>query len=366
MFNAYLYQPVYLILVTLLTIITSSKYFQYSSNRISGKENQPIFGSLLICLFFAIFIGLRPVHGVFMDMLGTAQLWWCGYFDEGVFSFSLNRENFLYDNMRVFLCTAGVSVEMFFLLMAIIYFFCAYFACRRLFPKDTLLAFLVLLGAFSTFSYGTNGVKSGAAASIFLLAISFQDKPTISFLLAVISWGMHHSMIMVLCSYLIVFFINRNPKWYFGLWIFSFVIAAAHITAFQEFFGSMADEQGQGYLLAGETGGELLGSGFRIDFILYSSMPVLVGYFAIFRKKISSIKYNILLNLYLMTNSIWMLCMYAEFTNRVAYLSWFLYPIVLIYPFLNENWGANQYRTASLVAIAHLGFTLVMYAVYHY
>lgn len=366
MFNAYLYRPVYLILVTLLTIITSIKYFQYSSNRISGKENQPIFGSLLICLFFAIFIGLRPVHGVFMDMLGTAQLWWGGYFDEGVFSFSLNRENFLYDNMRVFLCTAGVSVEMFFLLMAIIYFFCAYFACRRLFPKDTLLAFLVLLGAFSTFSYGTNGVKAGVAASVFLLAISFQDKPTISFLIAVISWGMHHSMIMVLCSYLLVFFINRNPKWYFGLWIFSFVIAAAHITAFQEFFGSMADEQGQSYLL-GEEGDDIdkLGSGFRIDFILYSSVPVIIGAFAIFKRRINSISYNTILNLYLVTNSIWMLCMYAEFTNRIAYLSWFLYPIVLIYPFLKEKLGSRQYKTVGIVAGCHVAFTNFMYFIFY-
>lgn len=361
MFNAYLYQPVYLILVTLLTIITSIKYFQYSSNRISGKENQPIFGSLLICLFFAIFIGLRPVHGVFMDMLGTAQLWWGGYFDEGVFSFSLNRENFLYDNMRVFLCTAGVSVEMFFLLMAIIYFFCAYFACKRLFPKDTLLAFLVLLGAFSTFSYGTNGVKAGAAASIFLLAISYQDKPIISFLLAVVSWGMHHSMIMVLCSYIAVFFV-RNPKYYFALWIFTFLIAAAHITIFQEFFGSMADDQGQSYLL-GEEGEDLatIGTGFRIDFILYSALPIFIGVVAIFRKKIQSLTYRMILNLYLMTNSIWLLCIHAHFTNRIAYLSWFLYPIVLIYPFVNEKWSESQYKTLGLVAGGHLAFTIMMF-----
>ena len=74
--------------------------------------------------------------------------------------------------------------------------------------------------------------------------------------------------------------------------------------------------------------------------------------------------YKDLLNLYLCTNGVWMLCMYANFTNRIAYLSWFLYPIVLIYPFLNEELGPQRYRQFSKVMLCHLAFTLFMAFIY--
>ena len=107
-------------------------------------------------------------------------------------------------------------------------------------------------------------------------------------------------------------------------------------------------------------------TGFRIDFVIYSAMPILVGYWAVYKKKLQLSKiYTCLLNLYMVLNGTWMLCMYANFTNRIAYLSWFLYPIVLIYPYLNENWGPTRYKDFSKVMLAHLGFTLFMKFVYY-
>jgi hypothetical protein len=95
-------------------------------------------------------------------------------------------------------------------------------------------------------------------------------------------------------------------------------------------------------------------------------MPVLVGWYVEFKKQLEvSDMYRNLLNLYLCLNGIWMLCMYASFTNRIAYLSWFLYPIVLIYPFLQEDWGEDRYQKFSYVMLAHLGFTLFMNVIYY-
>ena len=152
----------------------------------------------------------------------------------------------------------------------------------------------------------------------------------------------------------------RNPKIYYGMWVFSFLIAATHITVFAQIFSGLTTEHGAGYLL-GEGGTEGTKGGFRIDFILYSAVPLFVGWYAMFKKKIKlSRRYLNLLNLYVCLNSVWMLCMYIEFTNRVAYLSWFLYPIVLVYPFLQEQWGKNRYKVFSLVMLGHLGFTVIM------
>ena len=104
--------------------------------------------------------------------------------------------------------------------------------------------------------------------------------------------------------------------------------------------------------------------GFRIDFVLYSAVPIVLGLIAIEKKFIVSEKYYFLLNLYTLVNALWLLCMYSDFTNRIAYLSWLLLPIVLIYPILNEEWEGAKYKLFQWVAYIHLAFNLFMVLIY--
>lgn len=132
------------------------------------------------------------------------------------------------------------------------------------------------------------------------------------------------------------------------------------MTYFQFLFAGMSDEQGAGYLLT--TEGERFGGtgGFRIDFILYSALPIVIGYIALFKKNLISSKYAVLYNFYLLTNGTWMLCMYASFTNRIAYLSWFVYPIILVYPLLEMDWGTDKREMFKYITTFNLCFTLAM------
>ncbi len=79
-------------------------------------------------------------------------------------------------------------------------------------------------------------------------------------------------MAMPIAAYIAAWFYNKS-KWYFIAWGIALLIAAAHITFFQELFAGMADEGGANYLsdTSGTWGGK---SGFRIDFVLYSALPV--------------------------------------------------------------------------------------------
>lgn len=107
-------------------------------------------------------------------------------------------------------------------------------------------------------------------------------------------------------------------------------------------------------------------SGFRIDFVIYSAMPVLMGYYVKYKYKLEDNLYDIMLSMYLTTNGIWMLCMYAEFTNRIAYLSWFMYPILLIYPcFAIKDQQHPLVMNRNKYIIYHLGFTLFMIFIYY-
>ncbi|MBW9199779.1 hypothetical protein EVD32_07730 [Bacteroidales bacterium SW299] len=316
--------------------------------------------TFVLAVAMALFIGLRPQASCFID--SNNYIAYYNLMEGNKFYFESQTLNLIFDNLFRWMASNQLGWPVFFLVIASIYFGGMYVACMKMFPYDTLISFLVCLAAFSTFSFGTNGIKAGAAASLFLVAIAYHRSLPIVILFLCLSLGFHHSMTMPIVAFILAYF-YRNIKVYFLGWCFCLIIALLNITFFQTLFAGFTDESGAQYLLSTEDWGGR--SGFRFDFVIYSAMPVLVGYWAIFKKQIMSLTYEFLLSIYLTTNSIWMLCMYASFTNRIAYLSWFLYPIVLIYPFLNEDWGENKYRVFTNVVCLHLFFTLFMFFIYN-
>lgn len=360
------YYTIYLIIVTIITLFIYSKYRRKNGNIISPQRKKQD-GTFLLVLFMVVFIGFRPESYIFVDMINYITNYHT-FYEGNIFAFDKEAENLLFDNYLAWVGSMNLGTTFFFATIAAIYFICTYIACRRMFPQDTLAVYLVFLAAFSTFSYGTNGIKAGAAGAIFLMGIAYRENLKTCIPLILISWGFHHSMIMPIVG-LVLTLVYKNSKIYFAVWCLCLLIAMAHITFFQQLFANIlsdsGDTSGANYLFSDGTnwGGK---TGFRIDFVIYSAMPILVGYWAVYKKKLQLSKiYTCLLNLYMVLNGTWMLCMYANFTNRIAYLSWFLYPIVLIYPYLNENWGPTRYKDFSKVMIAHLGFTLFMKFIFY-
>lgn len=360
------YYTIYLIIVTIITLFVYSKYSKKNGNITYSLNKRKKDGTLILALLMVLFIGFRPASYVFVDMMNYITYYHALY-EGNIFIFDKEAENLLFDNYLAWVGSQNLGTSFFFVSIAAIYFICTYIACRRMFLKDTLAAYLVFLAAFSTFSYGTNGIKAGAAAAIFLMALSYRKNLKVCIPLILISWGFHHSMIMPIVG-LALTLVYKNSKVYFAGWCLCLLIAVLHITFFQELFADIlrdSGDTGANYLNAvdNEWGGK---TGFRIDFVIYSAMPILVGYWAVYKKRLQLSKiYTCLLNLYMTLNGTWMLCMYANFTNRIAYLSWFLYPVVLIYPYLNENWGPRRYKDFSKVMLAHLGFTLFMKFIFY-
>lgn len=361
------YYTIYLIIVTIITLFVYSKYSKKNGNITYPLNKRKKDNTFILVLLTVLFIGLRPASYVFVDMMNYIDFYYA-FYEGNVFVFDSNAENIIFDNYLAWVGSMNLGTTFFFVSIAAIYFICTYIACKRMFPRDTLAAYLVFLAAFSTFSYGTNGIKSGAAGAIFLMALSYRKNLKICIPLILLSYGCHHSMIMPIVAFILTL-IYKNSKVYFAGWCLCLLIAIAHITFFQQLFAGIlsdsGDTSGANYLFSDGTdwGGK---TGFRIDFVFYSAMPILVGYWAVYKKKLQLSKlYTCLLNLYMTLNGTWMLCMYANFTNRIAYLSWFLYPIVLIYPYLNENWGPRRYKDFSMVMLAHLGFTLFMKFIFY-
>lgn len=359
--SALLYYPVYLTILTLLTLYQYNYYRSVRSIAINARKYVSPIPSLFLAIVLTFFIGLRPQAGIFVDM-NNYIAWYIPHMGD-YFIFDPEAENFLFDNLYSYMACSGYHWKNFFLVIAAIYYGGMWVACRKLFPRDTLVAFLACAAAFSTFSYGTNGVKAGAAASLFLIAMAYWRNWKVFVPFLFLSLGFHHSMVMPIVAFGMAY-LYRQTKHYFYAWAVCLLMAMLHVTFFQTLFAGMSDESGAGYLMSdgSEWGGK---EGFRIDFVLYSAMPVLVGYWIIFKRRVRSVFYEFLLSIYLTTNAVWMLCMYANFTNRIAYLSWFMYPVVLIYPFFLDRLGPRRYKQLALVVLLHLLFTIFMHVVYY-
>lgn len=362
MFSPEIYGFAYLTVVTILSLFMFKDYSAYTYGRIkyaNTYRSSPL--SLLLTVGCILFIGFRPMSYLFVDMGNYYQMY---YRMRGMhFLFTSETSNFLFDNIFAYFAAFDIGLTMFYLFIAAIYFICIYISVRRIFPNDTLYALLVYLAAFSTFSFATNGIKAGAAASIFLLVFAFFSNKTLAIAFAVISLGFHHSMIFPIVAICVAYFF-RNTKWYFYFWGICFIIAGLHITYFQHLFAGFSE--GANSYLSHDAGAMGIKAGFRIDFIIYGSLPILVGYWAVYKHHVTDKLYILLLNTYIATNAIWMLTMYAPFNNRIAYLSWFILPIVSIYPFLKIKIVPQQYKYLNYVAMIYLSFKLFAYNILGY
>lgn len=354
------YHNIYLGATTLFTLILYSQYSKKNGalgDKTNDNRRESIMSWAFLALAISLFLGFRPLNGGFGDSWNYEVQY---NMNEGnVFSFNWDTSNLIWDNIFNFWSSSSLGIVSWFVLIDLLDFLLMFWACVRIFKQNFAPAFIVYLGAYSTFSYSVNGLKAGLASSIFILALSYYPKYKYCIPIMLISWGIHHSMHVPIVGFLATLLI-KNSKFYYSLWIICLILAALHITAFQELFSQLTDEGSSEYLTSmdEEWGGK---TGFRLDFVIYSAVPILVGYYTIFKKKTTiSATYKTMLHTYININSIWMLCMYAQFTNRIAYLSWFLYPVVLIFPFLNESIGHKRYAMFSKIMLIHLAFTIFM------
>jgi len=353
------YQYIYLAIITIMTLFFTSSY---KKSTIPLQNNAE--GAFVFTLLMVLFIGFRPIHAVFADMPGYAMAMLDHRFENRTVTWG---SNFIFEPMMAFLSSIGASQQTPIIILAAINFGATFFAMKKMFPNDTMLAMLVFFGAFSTFGAATNGLKAGCAAALFFVALAYREKRLVSILFLILSLGFHHSMQLPIAAYLVCYF-YKNTRVFLYFWGMCLIIAVAHVTSFMALFASYTDEHGADYLLteAGSLYSEFEGRlGFRYDFVIYSVIPIVLGYYTIFKKKLVSDEYQFMLNVYILTNAIWMLCMYANYTNRIAYLSWLMYPVLILYPFMNMEWGINANKHLTYAVYGHLGFTLFMTLIYY-
>lgn len=359
---AEVYKYIYYIAIALIGLYYYSFLAQYSAAGLRERPIRKYTSITVLSIVVILFIGLRPISAVFSDMLGYAATYDNLYVVE-------DKEPGLW--WIAALCKElGFNANMWFLIVCAAYYGFTLFAIKMLSPNNWDYIFITFLIAFSTLSYATNGIRNGLALAFLTIGMAiFITKrgktKYLSVLFFVYAYMTHKSVVLPLsCFFAAYYLVNFKRAFYF--WFLSIIISLVAGSAVSNLFlGLGFDDRLDGYLMGNDYTG-FSHAGFRWDFLLYGFMPILLGYYAVIKKGVQDRKYEVLLTTYTLANAFWIMVIRAPFSDRFAYLSWFLYAIVIAYPLFSVDiWGNRQGRIARNILDIHLSFTLFMNLIYY-
>jgi hypothetical protein len=258
------------------------------------------------------------------------------------------------------------SLSTFFTVVAFIYVFPIYKISKKYFNEYWYYAFVMFLVSFSFWTYGVNGIRNGAACSLFLLGLCYDRNKVLMAVCFMLAISFHKSLLLPIVAYLITYVYN-NPKFFFIGWLVSIPLSLVAGGLWVSLFTSLGfgDDRLSGYLTTAASEETFASTGFRWDFLFHSAFAVFAGWYFVFKRKYQDRIYNQLLITYLICNGFWVLVIKANFSNRFAYLSWFMMAIIIIYPLLKKQFFNNQHFMIGKVMLVYFSFTYLMFYIYY-
>ena len=357
----------YLFLIALLGIGTSLVLLSKQEPIYNKDNSKLVIFCFFISLLLLLYIGFRPSHNI-----GDVYLYIHAYANlEGVQPVDLSKE-WLWHNLNVYCREAGLSVQDFFLLVGTVYLGGMFFMCWELTKSHVWITFLFFIAAFSFYGYGLNGIRNGMACSLLLISLAcFNNNKKIIYPLGLIfmflAYSIHRSTLMPIIGILLSLTLVKHPSISIKFWLASIILSLLIGNGVGGFIASTGIyEQKSEYFIDAELteySEQFSRTGFRWDFLLYSAMPVLLSWYVTIKRNFVDFTYNLIANTYILTNAMWIIIIRSNFSNRFAYLSWFLYPMVLAYPLLRfKLWeGRTQNINTGLILLVYVTFTLVMF-----
>lgn len=204
-------------------------------------------------------------------------------------------------------------------------------------------------------------LRNGLAMLLFILA-TLQTKRFLQMLLFIISILFHKSMVLPVILYLIVKNFDIKIKTLLIVWFLAIPIALIFKSEWYFILESIAFDFRFDYILKLFPESYLYHqTGFRWDFLIVSIFVILYGIYQIFITDYNNSYYNTIVKLYLSLNISWIILMYANHTFRFFALSWFLVPLILGYPYLNQINIKNNFNKYFILIICTVLFSFMMY-----
>ena len=369
-------------------------YFNYSGSDNCDKllKKNSMYPALILTLFLMVYMGLRPVSHTFGDTVNYA---WGYKLANGSAFFKIDFDKeWLWDFIMLTCKQSGFTVNMWFLVIEIGYLGFVFLGLRKLLHENPWMAMLFFLSAFSTFTFGTNGIRNGLACSMVVFAFAIAANKGVGQLIQagivlVLAFGIHRSTALPIIAFFVASYLIKSPKFAIGFWVASIGLSLVLGGFFTNFFMGLGfDDRMTSYATSMEQNKDQFSqTGFRWDFLLYSAMPVWLTWYickkvdeerALYGETQEEIEtgvpgagriadahsmrvFYILSTTYMLANSFWVMVNKAAFSNRFAYLSWFMYPVVIAYAVIRLHIWEDQDKKAGLILVAHAGFTILMY-----
>ncbi len=254
------------------------------------------------------------------------------------------------------------SAAQFFFITAIIYMTGYYiFVQKYIAPSYQFILFFTIISSMGFYPYANNTLRAGLALSLFVFLLSrdyLLKVPTLLLLLLTIL--IHKSLLLPVAALIITLLYKRKDQ-FLGVWLVCLILSLAagniFVTLFGEFF-SFADNRVSQYSSVQVAHYK---TGFRWDFVAYSVAPIILARY--YKKRgYSNPFYNQIISLYTIVNAFWLLLIRMPFSDRLATLSWFLIPVLLMYPLLTKRIFEKQHFWIAGVLLinALITFTLNM------
>ena len=346
--------------ITILIMILVTIWQCHTGNILkSNFVNLNAIWGITFTIILILYMGLRPISAAFGDTINYAK----DFYEQAnflePFHWNWSKEWLFYNLMQWF--AKNSDIHSFFLLCAFIYIGSLWLAMVRIFKNYYYIPLLIVFSMFTFWQYGVNGIRNGLGASLFILAMTYVKKPIILVGLGLLACGFHKSIyLMMTASGLAWFF--KNSYYYLAGWIACVGVSYAAGFRIQNYLAAIGfgeDDRFSDYLTGSNMAGEIVQMSmvFRWDFLLYSALGVAVGYYFIFRRNFKDEYYHWIYNTFLVTNAFCVLIIRAAYSNRFSQISWFIMPIVLIYPFLKKRFWTNHEKVLGYAILIFYAFT---------
>lgn len=324
--------------------------------------NNPIL-SMFVLLIVFVHITFRPTdYHYFGDTFAYAR----DFQEKVLLGYDAIKEKDIGFQYLTYILSQFFSLEGYWFVLCCIYIFPVFYAFKRHFKQQYSVALVFFVCSFSFWSYGVNGLRNGLATSVLILSFLVPKSELARIPFWIIAYSFHQSSLLPILCFILAK-IWKNSRHYLVLWGITLVLVLVFQGTISNFLLSIPwlaqDDRMSTYLTMSytETGANFSNTGFRWDFVLYSLVPIFIGYKYIYRYRYENKIYIRLYNTYVIANTFWLLTIYAPYNNRFAYLSWFLYPIVFIYPLLKEDLIRNQGERIKWIILGYYMFTYVMW-----
>lgn len=276
--------------------------------------------------------------------------------------FHVNSLGFQYFNK--FFCNLSFNYLLFFVPL-IAYISYIFHVSRKEWYNIYVYFFLITFNIVFL-QYTTSGLRQAISMSFMVIAISFivDNKKLLSLFAALLSAIFHWASLPFLLVVTSFIYIERyiSEKKILLIWC---MCCALSIFNVMEGFASLLESFIQISHVSSvyfQSDSSFYETGFRIDFFLYSAIPVIL--YLIQKKKFSDSvsSFNILFKIYLSLNCIAMLLNFIPFSDRLYGYSWFLIPIIIIKFFhMLLSQGKEKHLFYMMFIFVILGYCFVSY-----